>query len=60
MRGFSFSSIGLFPFRAITKGVSIACSGLHWIHLKWNMPNSAKAVKMAEQPFRSEKQKVMV
>lgn len=60
MRGFNLSSTGLFPFKAITKGVSTACSVLHWIHEKWNVPNSAKAVRMAEQPFRSEKQKVVV
>lgn len=60
MREFNFSSTDLFPFRAITKGVSMACSLLHWIYLKWNMPHSAKAVRMTEQSFRSEKQKKMV
>jgi len=46
MGGFSFGSIGLFPFKVLLrksvpvfsegfiKGLNMICSVLHWIHLK--------------------------
>lgn len=72
MKGLILNSTGLFPFKVlfkksmpvlsggITKSMNRDCSVPHWIPLMWDVPNSARGLRMADYHSAVKRKKVII